>query len=768
MAIERKSLSILLATVALVAAAPVPPRLDQWRVIGPGGGGAMYYPTISPHDERVALVRCDMTGSYITLDGGRSWRMFNLRGPGLFFVFDPSDAKVIYTASIGLWRSADTGRTWSLVLPDPASLVSIELVSDHAEERMVRKDGGMLTVDALAVDPADSKTLYVAVREARAASLRISSDWGRTWTKLRDLDSPARKIWIDAQSPRAARTIYVAGKNSILMRRQGTWTNQPAPQGADSFIDVTGGFPSGGGLTIYATSSAGIHVSTSGGAQWQTSGLPGKARYSAIATAFFQPSTAYVSFAGLREMSGFSVKEGFGVAKTSDGGRTWTPVWKEFDKPGANIADAWVTERFGPWWGENPLSIGVGPHNPELCYTTDLGRTMRTSDGGRTWAAAYSRRGPGGYTSTGLDVTTNYGVHFDPFAPNRVFVTYTDIGLFRSEDGGASWISSSHGIPEPWVNTTYWMEFDPAVKGKAWAAASGTHDLPRPKMWRRSGVSKYEGGVVESSDGGRTWAVLSTNLPPGAATHIMMDPASPVNSRTLYVTLFGRGVFKSTDGGRKWVQKNQGIAGTEPFAWRLTRAGNGRLWLVVARRSEDGSAGNAQDGALYRSDDNAEHWTRVSLPEGVNGPNGLTVDVRDPRRLYLSAWGRQAGHGNRFGGILLSTDGGGTWKPVLEKDQNIYDVTADPRNPDVLYACGFSSSVWRSQDRGLTWRRLGGYNFKWGHRVVLDPRDPGRIYVTTFGGSVWHGPALGDPHAVEDIVTPGAAVASPRGPAARD
>ena len=49
---------------------------------------------------------------------------------------------------------------------------------------------------------------------------------------------------------------------------------------------------------------------------------------------------------------------------------------------------------------------------------------------------------------------------------------------------------------------------------------------------------------------------------------------------------------------------------------------------------------------------------------------------------------------------------------------------------------------------------IKGFNFKWGHRAIPDPRDSTMIYITTFGGSVWHGPAAGDPHAVEDIVTP--------------
>jgi hypothetical protein len=41
-------------------------RLDTWEFVGPGGGGAMFSPTVSPHDPGVALVSCDMTGSYIT------------------------------------------------------------------------------------------------------------------------------------------------------------------------------------------------------------------------------------------------------------------------------------------------------------------------------------------------------------------------------------------------------------------------------------------------------------------------------------------------------------------------------------------------------------------------------------------------------------------------------------------------------------------------------------------------------------------------------
>lgn len=49
------------------------------------------------------------------------------------------------------------------------------------------------------------------------------------------------------------------------------------------------------------------------------------------------------------------------------------------------------------------------------------------------------------------------------------------------------------------------------------------------------------------------------------------------------------------------------------------------------------------------------------------------------------------------------------------------------------------------------WRRLEGYNFKWGHRPVLDPHNKGMLFLTTFGSSVWYGPDRGVPGAFEDL-----------------
>jgi photosystem II stability/assembly factor-like uncharacterized protein len=144
----------------------------------------------------------------------------------------------------------------------------------------------------------------------------------------------------------------------------------------------------------------------------------------------------------------------------------------------------------------------------------------------------------------------------------------------------------------------------------------------------------------------------------------------------------------------------------------------------------------------------------MTLPKDVNGPNGLALDPRDNRRMYLAAWGQERAGVDTGGGVFLSTDGGQSWKPVFSQSQHVYDVTIDPRAPDTLYICGFDAAAYRSTDAGLHWSRIKGYNFKWGHRVIVDPNDASMIYITTYGGSVWHGPAAGDPSAPEDVVNP--------------
>jgi photosystem II stability/assembly factor-like uncharacterized protein len=754
---------------------------DAWSFAGAGGGGAMFYPAISPHNSDLAFVSCDMTGSFVTENGGASWRMFNLRGGVDFYCFDPHDAKVVYANSIALFRSDDAGKTWSVFYPSPSDITGVVSKGDHAMEVIVTKDSTIRKVLAFAVDPSESKKMYAAISIDKETGFYSSVDRGEHWTKERALEDGVKKIFVVPSSPIDNRTLYVTSKNTIVAKENGQWHINQGPDGVNQLTEFSGGYDrkkkkffiyaiSGKSYFNPAGDPSGIYITDDGGATWQnrqqglvafqvsSAAMP---EFRTIATSSNHPEIVYVSYDNLQMHKDTT---SIGVARSEDYGVTWELRWKDnivsggLQIPSPNFADGWLNDRFGPSWGENPFSIGVDPNNPDVCYGTDFGRTVKTSDGGKHWEQVYTNKTASGWSSRGLEVTTSYQVAFDPFDYNHCFIATTDIGLMESNDGGKSWNSATrkNGIPRRWENSTYWVVMDPQVKNKMWAAMSGTHDLPRPKMWRKKGIAEFKGGIVLSEDGGKSWNSISADLGETAVTHILLDSSSDVSSRTLYACAFGKGVFKSVDGGKTWKKKNKGLPANEPFAWRLEKGKHdGTLFLVLARRSDNGSIGNEQDGSIYRSDDGAETWTKVKLPDGTNGPMCIKIDPKEKHVIILSAWGREVEDPfapDTGGGIFRSSDDGNTWEAVLTRDQHIHDVTYDPR-VDVFYACGFNGSAYRSEDRGRSWKRIRGYNFKWGKRVEPDPRDSSKVFIITFGGGVWHGPALGDQSSAEDIIS---------------
>ena len=634
----------------------------------------------------------------------------------------------------------------------------------------------------MAVDPANSAKLYAAISINKSTSFYVSNDGGKYWKAEKELDSGVKNIFIDPSSPVANRSIYIAGNKGIAQKVNGNWSVNKNPKDVASLTTFSGGYDQKNKkLIIYAISgksyfgsveeNSGIYITQNGGMSWESrqeglvalnskdDPLP---EWRTIGTSGSHPEIVYVSYNNLKLNKDSTC---IGVAKSTDFGKTWRLVWKDAQTkngfaPSPNFGKDWMNERYGPGWGENPFGIGVSPTRPEIFFATDFGRTIKTNDGGNSWEPVYSKNvNNKGWTSTGLEVTTNYTIVFDPFDRNHVYIPTTDIGLMESKDGTASWMSATkaNGVLREWENTTYWLTFDPDVKGKAWAVMSGSHDLPRPKMFRKRGTADFKGGILETGNSGKSWKPVSSTIGEAAMTHILIDPTSNKSSRTLYTCAFGKGVYKSVDGGKTWIQKNKGIAGSEPFAWQITRREtDGVLFLIVSRRSEDGSIGNDKDGALYESVDGAENWIRISLPEGTNAPTSIAIDLNHPKQLILSAWGRKTQ--GQFtpdigGGIFLSGDEGKTWKQALSKDQHIGAVTFDKRNSR-FYACGFEGSAYYSEDGAKSWIRIKGYNFKWGQRIEPDPADPEKIFINTFGGGVWHGPAKGDPYALEDIITP--------------
>ena len=267
-----------------------------------------------------------------------------------------------------------------------------------------------------------------------------------------------------------------------------------------------------------------------------------------------QPEIAYISVTNPKADSEGKPVDIFSIFKTVNGGESWEAVLLSSTPDGYitnNFKGSWMEKSYDPGWGGAPIDLGVAPNNPDVCYAGDNGRGYKTLDGGKTWEQTYSHNLPdGSYASGGLDVTTCYGVHFDPFNKDHFFICYTDMGLFHTFNGGKSWYHALNGVPFRWQNTCYQVAFDPDVKGKVWSAWSGAHDLPRTKMFGGY-FGHYVGGVAVSEDDGKTWQKSNNGLPEHAiCTNILVDPTSPIDARTLYVSLFDQGVYKSTDGGQ--------------------------------------------------------------------------------------------------------------------------------------------------------------------------------------------------------------------------
>jgi len=200
----------------------------------------MVSPTISPSDPRLVVEHCDMTGGYVTTDGGGSWRMFNLRAGLSTFAFDPGNPAVIYAGNAALWRSEDKGQTWKMVFPDPTKGTKEHTWSDHAEFVITTNDtsypasGQEIDIQAIAVDPADSNRLYLIFGSTfaigRPSSLYYSHDRGRSWKHLTDFaQEKIHAIYVQPLSQGGV--VDVVGESGVYEGAGNAWVHRVGPRG---------------------------------------------------------------------------------------------------------------------------------------------------------------------------------------------------------------------------------------------------------------------------------------------------------------------------------------------------------------------------------------------------------------------------------------------------------------------------------------------------------------------------------------------------------
>ena len=727
---------------------------ERWETVGLGGGGGMFSPAISPLDPDLMFVSCDMGGLYRSTDGGRSWRMVNFRqlagNTASAPVFDSSDPNTIYAADRlrGLCVSRDKGVTWSPVTEKPP--------------------WGRSRITALGIGRRDPPALLVGAGEAAY----LSTDRGKHWRRGEGPEGRMIGFHVAEVGAEGA-VIFVASAKGVWRSVDGgqtwdlkveglPWTDIRSFAGGDDeragetvlFVTIPSKAVGGkflGGVyrsedlaeSWHSVMGEGINTRLGKIDRWGAGDI---AQYRHLAMAANQTQVLYVSNYG----TGYWPPYHNTIYRSADSGRTWQYRFTgDPRREGTNVELGWYT--YDVMWDPGDWGMAASATDPDLVLHAG-GKLYLTRDGGRSWRQVYTRRapaqGPPGkgqrWQSIGLEVTTTWDYSIDPTDHRRHYISYTDIGFARSLDGGRTWISSREG--SPWKNTWYGIVFDPERPGVIYAAGSNVHDIPH-STYSTAESRRGPGGVLLSTDYGATWKPISEGLPEAPVTSIVMDPTSPAEARTLYVTSIGHGVYKSTDGGSTWLKKSRGLGAPENMqVWLIERYHDGTLYAVVTS-ARQGSDFPTVGTGLYRSTDGADSWEHISKNLPLGWPTGFAVDPRDPNVIYLAA---ASGWRNQTGGLYKTADGGRSWRAIFDKQSPYYlgrglesfFVRLHPRNPDIVYYSTGTQGLMLSRDGGEHWEFFDQLPFDNIHRVTFDPDDEGVIYVTTFGSGVWRGPAF--------------------------
>jgi hypothetical protein len=179
-----------------------------------------------------------------------------------------------------------------------------------------------------------------------------------------------------------------------------------------------------------------------------------------------------------------------GVYRSEDGGATWQPT-------NAGVrADSLPQPT--PETGHNVHRVVMHPHDPARLYRQCYSGTYRSDDGARTWVEI----------TAGLPSDFGYGIVCDPNDADTVFQIPESgshlrapvdgkLRVYRSRDGGASWVSASTGLPAAHVYVTVLRE----------AMATDARD-PCGVYFGTSG-----GHVFASRDAGASWQTIAEYLP---------------------------------------------------------------------------------------------------------------------------------------------------------------------------------------------------------------------------------------------------------------
>lgn len=314
----------------------------------------------------------------------------------------------------------------------------------------------------------------------------------------------------------------------------------------------------------------------------------------------------------------------------------------------------------------------------QLLYAGVEGALYRSQDGGETWSGV----------SRGHSNLTILSLFIVPTTPLPTVLIGTNAGAFYSPDGGQTWLALGNDLVDLSVNG---LAADPVNGQNLYALTSG--------------------GFFRSNDGGKSWTAASKGL---IASSQLFDLAiHPAFPNILFLATED-GVYRSLDYGNNWTK-----VGTDKQKGNV---------LSLAISTQAVYAGSSELGLWY-SEDNGVTWVQGG-PELVGVPvTTLCVSAQSPSLLFA---------GTSVNGVYRSTNRGQSWSPA---NQGLINSTVRgllSRGERGLLAAT-ASGIQRHDSQKRTWEMV---NLGIGANVFVvsltaDPRQPERIYAGTWGAGIY-------------------------------
>lgn len=235
--------------------------------------------------------------------------------------------------------------------------------------------------------------------------------------------------------------------------------------------------------------------------------------------------------------------------------------------------------------------------------------------------------------------------------------------------------------------------------------------------------SSQQSHVYRSDDEGQTWQRVGSELD----VNIQTLAVHPVNKSVLYAGTAGgpmeisHSIWRSEDGGQSW----------EPFSLNLPANPEGAIPTVTAIAVDPN-----QPEVVYAGTDGQGVYRFKEGQIGYELVGGSYLITGDIKSLVMSSDGHLYAVTNE--GLFVKVDD--AWEKLVSLPEAPISLAIAPTDPQILYAGGASSGVYRSGDGGQSWQSVSeGLGLVPGvalriTALAVDEQDPLHVTAATAYG----------------------------------